>query len=89
MAQSVFKDIALPHGNPEYIIKPSIAAMTLTKPLMWYPGYYVTTIFMLALKQYQKSEFKKLYFLLNDEATLQTIKASSDIETFMACITQK
>jgi transcriptional regulator with AAA-type ATPase domain/transcriptional regulatory protein LevR len=87
LAQTLFQDVALPHGNPEYILKPAIAVMTLQEPIVWSDGYRVEIIFMLALNNYQKDEFKKLYNLLNDNEQLIKMKKSKNIEQFMRVIT--
>jgi transcriptional regulator with AAA-type ATPase domain/transcriptional regulatory protein LevR len=87
LAQTLFQDVALPHGSPEYILKPAIAVMTLQEPIEWVDGYRVEIVFMLALNNYQKNEFKKLYSLLNDREQLMKMKQSKNIEQFMRVIT--
>jgi mannitol/fructose-specific phosphotransferase system IIA component (Ntr-type) len=87
LAQTLFQDVALPHGSPEYILKPAIAVMTLQEPIEWVDGYRVEIVFMLALNNYQKDEFKKLYVLLNDREQLMKMKQSKNIEQFMRVIT--
>jgi transcriptional regulatory protein LevR len=87
LAQTLFQDVALPHGSPEYILRPAIAVMTLQEPIEWVDGYQVEIVFMLALNNYQKNEFKKLYSLLNDREQLMKMKQSKNIEQFMRVIT--
>ncbi|SEJ84954.1 Transcriptional regulator containing an AAA-type ATPase domain and a DNA-binding domain [Propionispira arboris] len=86
LAQSVFQNVGIPHGNPEFIIKPVIAVMTLKDSIEWNPGYKIDSVFMLALNQYQKEEFKTLYFLLNNVNVLNDINSARTVEEFMASI---
>jgi mannitol/fructose-specific phosphotransferase system IIA component (Ntr-type) len=86
LAQSVFQNVGIPHGNPEFIIKPVIAVITLQDSIEWNPGYKIDSIFMLALNQYQKEEFKTLYFLLNNAKVLNDINSARTVEEFMASI---
>ncbi|CUH94680.1 hypothetical protein P22_0746 [Propionispora sp. 2/2-37] len=87
LAQTVFQDVALPHGSPEYIVKPAIAVMTLKQPIEWVDGHQVEIVFMLALNSYQKDAFRKLYALLNDGEQLLKMKRSENIEQFIRVVT--
>lgn len=87
LAQTVFEDVALPHGSPEYIVKPAIAVMTLKQPMEWVDGHQVEIIFMLALNSYQKDAFRKLYALLNDGKKLLKMKQAENIDQFIRVVT--
>ncbi len=87
LSQTVFQEVALPHGSPEYIIKPAIAVMTLQQPIEWVDGHQVELVFMLALNSYQKDAFRKLYALLNDGRQLLKMKQSENIEQFIRVVT--
>lgn len=67
-------NIALPHGNPEYILKPVIGIATLKTPVEWSKGKQVDCVFMLALNQYSKAAFKEIYNMINQKESLQKIK---------------
>lgn len=52
--------IAIPHGNPKYIKQSVVAIATLEQPLKW-GTERVSLVFMMALKNENKSEIKQLY----------------------------
>lgn len=87
LAHTIFQTVGLPHGSPEYIVKPAIAVMVLEQPLDWVDSYQVDMVFMLALNSYQQQEFKKLYALLNNGSQLNKMKQAKNVEEFMQVIT--
>lgn len=70
--------VGLPHGYPEHVVKPAIGIMTLESPIEWDDGRMVDCVFMLALKEFQQNEFKKLYEVINNETILNRIKKCKD-----------
>ncbi|WP_066497325.1 sigma 54-interacting transcriptional regulator [Abyssisolibacter fermentans] len=80
-------NIAIPHGNTDYVIKQCIGIVTLNKPIEWCEGFKVDLIFMLALNTYSKDKFKKLYKILNDENIIKKIKASKSAKQLKEVIT--
>lgn len=89
LAPAVFQNVGIPHGNPDFIIRPGIAVMTLVEPVAWADGLYVDIVFMLALNCYQKEAFRKLYWLLNDVKCLQAMRCSKNVREFKKWLQQK
>jgi transcriptional regulatory protein LevR len=81
MMPTIFKGgIALPHGNPQYVKKPIISIVTLDKPILWNKKDYVDCIFLIAINEYYKEEFKKLYKIINDQYFFKKIKESRSFD---------
>lgn len=70
--------VAIPHGLPGNVIKPAIAVAKLNKPIVWDNKYMVDLVVILAIKEGNNKEIKKLFYKLQDEETLQKILNSSD-----------
>jgi transcriptional regulator with AAA-type ATPase domain/transcriptional regulatory protein LevR len=84
LSPTLFKNqIALPHGNPDEIITPAISIATLAAPVEWENGKEVSCVIMLALSQYNRKEFTKLYKMINDEKLLERIKKVDRAEKLM------
>lgn len=89
MAPAVFQSVGIPHGNPDFVVRPGIAVMTLVEPVLWAEGLSVDIVFMLALNCYQKEAFRKLYGLLNSTKCLQAMKRSVDVREFKRWLKQR
>ncbi|MFT9494131.1 sigma 54-interacting transcriptional regulator [Anaerosolibacter sp.] len=84
LSPTLFKNqIALPHGNPEEILTPAISIATLASPIEWEKGKEVSCIIMLALSQYNRKEFTKLYRMINDEKLLERMNKVDQTEMLM------
>jgi transcriptional regulatory protein LevR len=66
--------IAIPHGNPSEVRKQGIAIIKLNKPIKWFGSKGVEIIFLLALKEYDREEFRKLYKFASDIKNVESIK---------------
>lgn len=64
------KYIAIPHGNPLGVKIESIAVIKLDNPIEWYKDIKVSMIFLLALNEYSREKFNKLFKLVNDKKYL-------------------
>ena len=89
LAPAVFQSVGIPHGNPDFVIQPAIAVMTLAEPVEWVNGCKVDIVFMLALNCYQREVFRKLYSLLNDEQCLVAMKQAKSVVEFQQLLIQK
>ena len=72
--------IAVPHGDPQFVKKSIIGILTLEKPVLWNEKDQVDCIFFMAINEYYKAEFKKLYKLTTDPYLLKKIKESTSFE---------
>lgn len=66
--------LALPHGNPKCVIKPIIGILTLKKPILWDDQNHIDCIFFIAINDYYKNEFRKLYSIINNSYFRDKIK---------------
>ena len=80
------KGVAIPHGQEDLIIKPSILVIRTDKPCNW-NGDYVDLIFILALKfqdiKETRSFFKTFFKILDDDILLKNLrllKSEEEIE---------
>ncbi|QZY55225.1 sigma 54-interacting transcriptional regulator [Crassaminicella profunda] len=81
MLPTLFKGgVALPHANPKYVNKPIIGILTLEKPILWDANNEVDCIFVVAINEYYKDEFRKLYKMINDPYFLNKIKESRSFD---------
>lgn len=81
MLPTLFKGgIALPHGNTRYVNRPIIGILTMEKPILWEGENYVDCIFVVAINEYYKDEFRKLYKIINDPYFLNKIKESRSFD---------
>lgn len=72
--------IALPHGNPKYVNRPIIGILTLENPILWNENNNVDCIFVVAINEYYRDEFRKLYKIINDSYYLNKIKESRSFD---------
>ena len=70
--------VAIPHGLPGNVIKPAIAIAKLNKPIVWDNKYMVDLVVILATKESNNKEIKKLFSKLQNEETLQKILKSNN-----------
>jgi transcriptional regulator with AAA-type ATPase domain/transcriptional regulatory protein LevR len=70
--------IAIPHGDPANVIKPSIAIAKLATPLIWDGDNVVDLVFMIGLKEDSKIYFNNLYEVISDERCLKALKDAKD-----------
>lgn len=68
------KTVAIPHGNPENVVKQAVAICILKKPLIWWAEKEVEIVFMLALNKDSKEIIKDLYRIICDDDLLNSIK---------------
>ena len=68
------KDIAIPHGDPEEVKKPGIAIIKLSSPIDWMDGNMIEIIFLLALNEYDREKFTRLYNFAEDIKNVRKIK---------------
>ncbi len=70
--------IAIPHGLPEYVKKPAIAIAKLSKPIIWDNEFIVDYVIMIAVKESNKNEMKKLFNIIGDPKIIDKLaKADS------------
>lgn len=67
--------IAIPHADPEYVLKPGFAVATLTKPIQWW-GLDVDVVFLLALRVSDRQLFTKLLKVFKDKARMRKIRGA-------------
>ena len=68
--------IAIPHGEGEFVTKPTIMITKLDKKINWGGNYEVDLIFLIALKDDSKNYFEQLYKILMEKDVLDKIKSS-------------
>lgn len=66
--------VAIPHGLPEYVIKPAIAIAKLNKPIVWDNEFMVEAVVLIAIKENNKIEIKELFKKLSEENFLDELK---------------
>nr|WP_017209666.1 sigma 54-interacting transcriptional regulator [Clostridium beijerinckii] len=75
MGNSVFnKEVAIPHGLPENIIRPAIVIAKLNKPIQWDNETAVDIVFMLALKEDNREEIKKLFYMVREKNLVNNVR---------------
>ena len=88
MGTLVFKSkIAIPHGLPENVKKPVISIAKLSKPIVWDNEFMVDCVALIAIKENNQAEMKKLFKILSDDEKIKEIgRATSKkeiIDVFM------
>lgn len=76
--------IAIPHGLPEYVIKPAIAIAKLKNPIIWDNEFMVEAVVLIAIKENNKIEAKDLLTRLSNKNFLEELekaKNKTDIAT--------
>lgn len=77
---------AIPHGNPENVIKPAIAIAILKDPIDWWEKNAVDLVFMLAVNEESKEMVLELYDLFKKPdfiAKLRNSKTPADVKGIM------
>lgn len=75
MGNVVFNnEVAIPHGLPENVIKPAIVIAKLNKPIQWDKETMVDIVFMLALKEDNREEIKKLFYMIREKDLVKCIR---------------
>lgn len=69
--------IAIPHGDSEFVTKPTILITKLDKKITWSANYEVDLIFLIALKDDSKKYFEQLYKIIMEQDVLDKIKSST------------
>lgn len=81
MGNTMFNnEVAIPHGLPENVKKPAIAIAKLNKPIKWDNETMVDIVFMLALKEDNQEEIKKLFNLIRDKNLVNRIRSAKSEE---------
>ncbi|MDB8821100.1 MAG: sigma 54-interacting transcriptional regulator [Peptostreptococcus sp.] len=82
MGTLVFKSkVAIPHGLPENVKKPVISIAKLSKPIVWDNEFMVDCVALIAIKENNQAEMKKLFKILGDDDKIEQIsKATSKKE---------
>ena len=78
--------IAIPHGLPGNVIKPAIAIAKLSKPIVWDNKYMVDIVVVMATKEDNKKEIRKLFSKLKKQQTLNEILTAKDKNTIKAIL---
>jgi transcriptional regulatory protein LevR len=66
--------IAIPHADPQYVLKPGIAVATLAQPINWW-GLEVDVVFLLALRVSDRQLFANLMKVFRDKEKMQKIRS--------------
>ena len=84
MGSGIFDNkVAIPHGLPENVIRPAIVIAKLNNPVHWEGEIMVDLVIMLALKENNRQEIKKLFNMIREEnlvERLNTTKSVKDIK---------
>jgi transcriptional regulatory protein LevR len=83
---AIGNSLAIPHGYGGDIISPAIAIMTLKKPIEWYEGNKVSLVFLLALNENSKHEFKRIHKIIKDESIAHKIKLAQSPEEILTIL---
>lgn len=81
MGSGIFDNtIAIPHGLPENVIKPAIAIAKLNNPVQWEGQVMVDLVVMLALKENNRQEIKKLFSMIREEELAEKLKTAQSVK---------
>ncbi|BES64069.1 mannose transport/utilization transcriptional regulator ManR [Gottschalkiaceae bacterium SANA] len=84
--------IAIPHGEQPFVTRPSVAILTLDKPITW-GDESVDILFMLAFKfddsRYVRKFFKRFYAMIRDKTLVHAIRTAKDSDTIYQIVTGK
>lgn len=75
--------VAIPHGDPTEVKRESIAVIKLQNSIEWCENIKINIIFLLALNDYGREKFKRLFKLVNDKRIfnrLQICKTKAEIK---------
>lgn len=89
---SIGYGIAIPHGEQPFVTRPSIAMVSLDKPVKWGDDS-VELIFMLAFKfddsRYVRQFFKGFYAMIRNKALVQALRSAADADSIYQIVTGK
>jgi len=77
--------IAIPHGSPEYVIKPGIALATLAHPIDWW-GMEVDVVVLLALRISDRKLFSKFLNILQNKEKMRLLREAENLQQARAVI---
>lgn len=80
--------LAIPHGYSDDIISPAVGIMTLKNPVKWYEDNKVSLVFLLALNENSKDEFKRINKIIKDEVLIHKIIHAENTEEVLAILEQ-
>lgn len=81
MGSGIFNNtIAIPHGLPENVIKPAIVIAKLNNPVQWEGNIMVDLVLMLALKENNREEIKKLFFMIREDNLMEKLNSASSVK---------
>ncbi|SCL81922.1 sigma 54-interacting transcriptional regulator [Sporanaerobacter sp. PP17-6a] len=75
--------VAIPHGDPTEVKRESIAVIKLQNSIEWCENIKINIIFLLAINDYGREKFKRLFKLVNDKRIfnrLQICKTKAEIK---------
>lgn len=89
--------IALPHTDPQHVIRPFISVTRLSQPLAWHEmgndekTLYVHFIVLLGFVDHSShlSALQKLMDCLADEEVIQVLCEKEDVDTFLCTLTSR
>ncbi|EJJ4226239.1 PTS sugar transporter subunit IIA [Salmonella enterica] len=89
--------IALPHTDPQHVIRPFISVTRLSQPVAWQEmgnddnTLYVQFIFLLGFVDHSShlTALQKLMDCLTDEHIVQTLREIEDVNTFLCTLTSR
>ncbi|MGI6606608.1 MAG: sigma 54-interacting transcriptional regulator [Peptococcia bacterium] len=83
-------NLAIPHGFPEDIILPAIGVLRAKEPIDWGDDAKVSIVFMLAINEASKYEFRRVYKIINNNCIIEKLKmAANEEEVFNILALQK
>jgi len=78
MGPAILEGIAIPHGRPENVIKPTVGIAIFKDPIPWWDQMSADCVFMLALNEDSKDIIRQLFKLIKDKEFIRQLKNCSD-----------
>jgi activator of the mannose operon (transcriptional antiterminator) len=89
MPTEIGKGVAIPHGDSNLVLDPTICVMTLKQPIQW-QKHQVDCIFLLAVKfdnsLKNKAAINSLYYLINSETTIIRLHQAKTAKDLYDCL---
>ncbi|GAA0107906.1 MULTISPECIES: sigma 54-interacting transcriptional regulator [Clostridium] len=79
--------IAIPHGEAQFVAKPTIAIAKLAKPIIWDGTNSVDLIFLIAINKNSKKYIEQLYRLISMNNVLDSLRKAKKNEEIEAILT--
>ncbi|WP_040213081.1 sigma 54-interacting transcriptional regulator [Clostridium polynesiense] len=76
-------EIALPHGDPQYVRKPAIAIAKMNSPMEWENKQSADLVFLFALNEDSKKYFNDIYNIITDKSALMALRNAVNTEDFL------